>query len=55
MLEQELLIQAVHALEECKVPYMLTGSYVSSLQGFPRSTHDIDIVVMIDPSKTSML
>jgi hypothetical protein len=30
---------------------MLTGSYVSSLQGYPRSTHDIDIVVLIDQSK----
>jgi hypothetical protein len=55
MLEQELLIQVVHALEECKVPYMLTGSYVSSLQGFPRSTHDIDIVVLIDASKLPKL
>jgi hypothetical protein len=26
---------------------MLTGSVVSSLQGEPRSTHDIDIVVAI--------
>jgi len=51
MLEQELLIQVVRTLEECKIPYMLTGSYVSSMQGFPRSTHDIDIVVLIDPSK----
>jgi hypothetical protein len=30
---------------------MLTGSVVSSLQGEPRSTHDIDIVVIIEPGK----
>jgi hypothetical protein len=32
-------------LDRLSVPYMLTGSLVSSLQGVPRSTHDIDIVV----------
>jgi len=51
MLEQELLIQVVQTLEKSEIPYMLTGSYVSSLQGYPRSTHDIDIVVLIDQSK----
>jgi hypothetical protein len=55
MLEQELLIQVVRTLEECEMPYMLTGSYVSSMQGYPRSTHDIDIVVMIDASKIPTL
>jgi len=29
---------------------MITGSVASSLQGEPRSTHDIDIVVAIKPS-----
>ncbi|MCL4377861.1 MAG: hypothetical protein M1409_05680, partial [Actinobacteria bacterium] len=28
--------------------YMLTGSIVSSLQGEPRLTHDIDIVIILD-------
>jgi hypothetical protein len=32
-------------LDRLAVPYMLTGSLVSSLQGEPRATHDIDIVV----------
>jgi len=49
MLEQELLIQVVQTLEKSEIPYMLTGSYVSNLQGYPRFTHDI--VVLIDPSK----
>lgn len=37
-------------LEGANIPYMLTGSVVSSLQGEPRSTHDIDMVVAIRPS-----
>lgn len=48
MLQQELLKRAVQALDAAKVPYVVTGSIVSSLQGEPRSTHDIDIVVSID-------
>jgi hypothetical protein len=32
-------------LDQLGIPYMLTGSLVSSMQGSPRSTHDIDLVV----------
>lgn len=38
----------VRALEESRTEYMLTGSLVSSLQGEPRSTHDMDFVVALD-------
>lgn len=38
---------AVRVLEAAGIPYMITGSTASSLQGNPRTTHDIDIV--IDP------
>jgi hypothetical protein len=34
---------------------MITGSVASSLQGEPRSTHDIDIVVAIKPSSIDEL
>lgn len=34
---------------------MLTGSYASSLQGEPRLTHDIDLVVSITPLGVSAL
>ncbi len=33
------------ALGAAEVPYMLTGSFASSLHGAPRVTHDIDIVI----------
>lgn len=45
MSQQELLIHAVTALQEHGIAYMLTGSIVSSLQGEPRASHDIDLVV----------
>ena len=37
-------------LEENHVEYMVTGSVVSSSQGQPRATHDIDLVVNITPA-----
>jgi hypothetical protein len=43
--QQALLERVVAALEGAEIPYMLTGSLVSSLQGEPRATHDIDLVV----------
>ena len=48
--QKELLIQVVHVLEGASVPFMLTGSLASSLQGEPRSTHDIDLVVDLQPA-----
>ncbi len=47
MSQQALLKRIVEALDGAGIPYMLTGSLVSSLQGEPRATHDIDLVVDI--------
>ena len=49
MSQSELLILTIKALEESKNEYMLTGSLVSSIQGEPRATHDIDIIVTASP------
>ena len=45
MSQQELLNRVVGVLKRSAIDYMLTGSLVSSLQGDPRATHDIDLVV----------
>jgi hypothetical protein len=45
MSQPELLKAVVGALDRAGIGYMVTGSLVSSLQGEPRSTHDIDVVV----------
>ncbi|MBT9176964.1 MAG: hypothetical protein DDT20_01290 [Firmicutes bacterium] len=47
MSQPELLKKVIQTLVDSEVPYMITGSVVSSLQGEPRSTHDIDMVVAI--------
>lgn len=48
MSQSQLLIQAVRALESVGVGYLLTGSLASSLQGEPRATHDVDLVIEVD-------
>jgi len=46
--QAELLIEAVRALDDAGVGYLLSGSLASSLQGEPRATHDVDLVVEFD-------
>lgn len=55
MSQQELLSAIVRTLDACEVPYTLAGSVVSSLQGEPRATHDIDIVVDLRSESGSRL
>jgi len=45
--QQELLKSLVEALDSIKRPYFITGSIASSLQGEPRATHDIDVIVSL--------
>ncbi|MBN1298317.1 MAG: hypothetical protein JW997_01370 [Actinobacteria bacterium] len=47
MPQLEFLKKVVKVLYENNIQYMLTGSIVSSLQGIPRSTHDIDIIISV--------
>lgn len=47
MSQQELLKRVVEALRGAGIDFMITGSIASSLQGEPRSTHDLDVVVEI--------
>jgi len=42
---ESILTRVRQAFDAAKVPYMLTGSFASSLHGAPRVTHDVDIVI----------
>ncbi|MDY6912180.1 MAG: hypothetical protein SVM79_07500 [Chloroflexota bacterium] len=55
MSQQELLNRVIQALDQAGIQYMITGSIASSLQGEPRSTHDIDMVIAIQESKVQEL
>jgi hypothetical protein len=55
MSQSELLKKVVTALEKDGAPYMLTGSYASALQGEPRLTHGIELVVNLAPAAAASL
>jgi hypothetical protein len=50
MLQPKLLKKVLTFLEENHVDYMITGSLVSSMQGEPRATYYVDILVNITHS-----
>ena len=43
------------ALDAAGIPYFVTGSFVSSTHGIPRSTNDIDIMIAPTPDQLSAL
>ncbi len=45
MSQRELLGKLARTLGDAGIDYMVTGAIASSLQGAPRTTHDIDVVV----------
>jgi hypothetical protein len=55
MPQPELLSRVIQVLDTAGVEYMLTGSLASSIQGQPRSTHDIDLVVNLPLSAVPAL
>jgi hypothetical protein len=55
MSQPELLKKTAAALDRLSVDFMLTGSLVSSLQGEPRATHDIDVVLDMPADRVEAL
>jgi hypothetical protein len=55
MSQQGLLAHVVRVLNDLGIEYMVSGSLVSSLQGEPRATHDIDIVVALERRHVKVL
>lgn len=55
MPQSQLLKRVAGLLDGSGISYMLTGSLASSLQGEPRATHDIDLVVELGVSEVSTL
>jgi hypothetical protein len=55
MSQQELLTRVIQILTEAGIDYMVTGSVASSMQGEPRSTHDIDLVVALPANAVEVL
>ena len=48
--ERELLVDCLDRLNRLRVPYMLVGSMASNYWGIPRTTHDLDFVLVLQQS-----
>jgi hypothetical protein len=55
MLQPQLVIEVINILNKNNIEYMLTGSFVSSLQGEPRLTHDIDLIINISQNEANKI
>ncbi len=55
MAQIELVKTTVEVLDSLGIPYALTGSIASSFYGEPRSTHDIDVIVVLRLSDVEKL
>ena len=48
MIPEDALQIVLNHLEECCIPYMITGSFASNVHGVPRVTHDADVIIEAD-------
>ncbi|MBM4091029.1 MAG: hypothetical protein FJ276_16645 [Planctomycetes bacterium] len=53
--ERELLVDCLERLNRLSVPYMLVGSMASNYWGIPRTTHDLDFVLALQPADIESL
>jgi hypothetical protein len=53
--QREFLFAVIEALERTGVVYAVTGSWASSAYGAPRTTHDLDVVVVISAEQAAEL
>jgi hypothetical protein len=51
----ETLRYVIEVLDSHEIEYMITGSVASSLQGEPRATHDLDVVVAVQAKDAAAL
>jgi hypothetical protein len=43
--QDDFLKKLIKTLDDCSIPYMISGSFGSSYHGQPRATNDLDIVI----------
>jgi len=55
MQEVDVFLLFTRPLDEAGLPYMVTGAVASIIYGEPRLTHDVDIVLEVDPRSAAGL
>ena len=53
--EREFLVDVLQRLNKAGIDYMLTGSMASNYWGTPRTTHDLDFVILLKPEQVDPL
>jgi hypothetical protein len=48
MTSEDALKLLLSKLDECEIPYMITGSFASNIHGLPRATQDADVVIEVE-------
>jgi len=48
MMPEDALKLLLSKLDECGIPYMITGSFASNIHGLPRATQDADVVIEVE-------
>lgn len=51
MTQMDVLLIVMNTLNQTGIPYMLTGAYAVSFYGRPRTTHDIDLKILINDTE----
>ncbi len=51
----EVFIEVLKRVEQAQIPYMVVGSVASAIYGEPRLTHDLDLVIDIQPNRATDL
>jgi len=49
----DVVLKVVSVLEKLNIPYVISGSFASSIHGLPRATHDADFIASIKPEQTA--
>jgi hypothetical protein len=49
MTSEDALKLLLSRLDECGIPYMITGSFASNIHGLPRAAQDADVVIEVEP------
>ena len=53
--QTQFMREIITTLDQCGIPYMVSGSISSTYYGRPRSTQDVDIVIQGDRVKLKAL
>jgi hypothetical protein len=48
MTPEDVLQLLFSKLDECGIPYMITGSFASNIHGVPRATQDADVIIDVE-------